>query len=297
MSLKYRTKIYILANEEGNIDDYKLHNLSWYNFNHKFYKVQDINSITNLYKIQIKKDNEPTSLDLVRSTIIIGCIDENQKFYRLQVSNLEIKNNAKSNKNLYLILKYDQNENKFIIKNSSHYKYDLTLLDKVPIDIQYWLTHQRGDKLATKERIKNFGEQDDKQKESAQFESKEEFLKWYIKEPKECCYCGIKEEYLTLYFNKNNNPQYYKDKVNKARQRGKDLEVERIETLNPKNVYSKENCALACYICNNAKSDFLSPKSFKPIAKGINEFWNQILLDNNKEKIIFKEDDKIWDKQ
>lgn len=212
--------------------------------------------------------------------------DDDKKLYIFKLENID---------NKIIIHKDKNNDAEFKLKNSgetieANYLVDLK-------DFENWLTHQRGDKLATKERIKNFGEQDDKQKESAQFESKEEFLKWYIKEPKECCYCGIKEEYLILYFNKNNNPQYYKDKVNKARQRGKDLEVERIETLNPKNVYSKENCALACYICNNAKSDFLSPKSFKPIAKGINEFWNQILLDNNKEKITFKENDKIWDKQ
>ena len=58
------------------------------------------------------------------------------------------------------------------------------------------------------------------------------------------------------------------------------------------NKYSKENCRLACYICNNAKSDFLSAESFEPIARGINKFWNNYL---NK-KVEFPEDFEYWSK-
>ena len=85
-----------------------------------------------------------------------------------------------------------------------------------------------------------------------------------------------------------------------ARQRGQYLEIERIVTApKEKNVYSKENCALVCYICNNAKSDFLSPKSFKSIAKGINEFWNKTLRINKfrLKRVVFPEKSKIWDKR
>ena len=120
-------------------------------------------------------------------------------------------------------LKYVQDYDAFSIENSSHYECDITLLDKILIDIPYWLTHQnneeRIEKLATKERI-------DFTIPSERFESKEDFLDWYKHQQKECCYCGIKEKYLKLYFNKNNNPQYYKDEDNKARQRGKYLEIE-----------------------------------------------------------------------
>lgn len=118
------------------------------------------------------------------------------------------------------------------------------------------------------------------------FNGLEKFYEWYKNEPKECCYCGVKEEYLKKYFNEDNIQ--YKG----ARQRGKILEIERVVTSPKKeNVYSKDNCKLACYICNNAKSDFISPQGFKHIAKGISEFWNK-----KDAKAIFDENSDIWSK-
>ena len=49
--------------------------------------------------------------------------------------------------------------------------------------------------------------------------------------------------------------------------RWKRLEVDRIESKKP---YSPENCVLACYPCNNAKSDVFSYGEFKEIGKVIN---------------------------
>ena len=100
------------------------------------------------------------------------------------------------------------------------------------------------------------------------------FYDWYIKYDKvgTCCYCGINKNYLNVDSIFNNS----------KRGRGKNLEVERVVTFpNEKNVYSPDNCRLACHICNNAKSDFLSVKDFKPIAKGINNFWNMKLKDKD----------------
>jgi hypothetical protein len=104
-----------------------------------------------------------------------------------------------------------------------------------------------------------------------------------------CCYCGVQERDLKTYFHQQ-NPQY-----ENARQRGRYLEIERIVTApKEKNIYNLENTDLACYICNNAKSDFISAKKFKPIAKGIYEFWVEIVgIDN----IIFPENSNIWDKE
>ena len=164
-------------------------------------------------------------------------------------------------------------------------------------NLEYWEILQNNDdrieNLATKSRIENFAK-NEKDKQTAKFKSKEEFLEWYKKQPKKCCYCGIEEKYLKKYFNQEN--EQYKN----ARQRGQYLEIERIVTApKTKNIYSKENCALVCYICNNAKSDFLSPINFKPIAKGINEFWKKILKksDLKYKKIVFPEKSKIWDKK
>jgi 5-methylcytosine-specific restriction endonuclease McrA len=99
-----------------------------------------------------------------------------------------------------------------------------------------------------------------------------DFYNWYEKQEekhghKTCCYCGISEDKLDKYFN-SNNEQYAQ-----ARQRGKYLEIERVETSNGKNRYTDDNMRLSCYVCNNAKSDFLSAKDFEPIARGIHNFW------------------------
>lgn len=113
------------------------------------------------------------------------------------------------------------------------------------------------------------------------------FIKWYIGKELRCCYCGINESDLIKYFN---NQTYDKHKV--KRQRGRCLEIEVVENCND---YSPENCELACYICNNTKSDFLSAKSFKPIAEGISKFWNGILNnDTTKALDTFDKDSEIW---
>lgn len=112
------------------------------------------------------------------------------------------------------------------------------------------------------ERIKGFG-------------SIRSFYDWYKNEKKSCCYCGIDEIDLKKFFEFN--------QTSKRTQRGKSLEIERILTDKNNNKYNKINCALACYVCNNAKSDLIYYKDFEPIAKGINLFWQAQL----KKEIIF----------
>lgn len=90
------------------------------------------------------------------------------------------------------------------------------------------------------------------------------FYNWYKNQPKFCCYCGIPESLLQEYFS---IPDLSK------RKRGKKLEIERILADKDNNSYSIENCSLACYVCNNAKSDLINYKDFKNIALGIHNFW------------------------
>ena len=137
-------------------------------------------------------------------------------------------------------------------------------------------TERRAKRLATPKRLSVFPD----------------FIQWYIDTPKVCCYCGVKEEYLSQYFN-TENPQYFIDKDNKARQRGKFLEIERKQTVGKLNSYSEDNVALACYVCNNAKSDFISPANFKPIAQGIHNFWKKVLPEGLGE-LIFPENSNVW---
>lgn len=85
--------------------------------------------------------------------------------------------------------------------------------------------------------------------------SKREFFEWYQKQPSACGYCGIEEKKVRELF--GGDKPFLKTK----RGRGKSLELERRDSL--LNEYSEENCILACYLCNNHKSDLISEEDHK----------------------------------
>ena len=82
------------------------------------------------------------------------------------------------------------------------------------------------------------------------------FYNWYINEEQVCCYCGITEENLEA---------IKKNGWGTKRRRGSKLEVERVDTNS--NNYSESNCALACYFCNNHKSDVITKEDFSTYFK------------------------------
>lgn len=110
---------------------------------------------------------------------------------------------------------------------------------------------------------------------------------------RKCAYCGVPECKLNLL-------------TTVRAGRGNRLEYDRIISRdgNDKVGYTVDNIVLACYWCNNAKTDTFSPKEFKPIAKGINEVWNKKLkkqpsnenIENikNIKNICFEENSEIW---
>ncbi len=81
------------------------------------------------------------------------------------------------------------------------------------------------------------------------------FYEWYRDQEKVCCYCGSKEEHLKALFDKESGI------LSTKRTRGASLELERIDSTS--NEYSQENCTLACYFCNNHKSDIISAEDHK----------------------------------
>ncbi len=87
----------------------------------------------------------------------------------------------------------------------------------------------------------------------------QEFYKWYAAQLKgqnqSCCYCHLP----------GNTKEHYGKWFRDGR-RGQRLEVDRIESKEP---YSPDNCVLACYPCNNAKSDVFSYEEFIEIGKAI----------------------------
>ncbi len=107
-----------------------------------------------------------------------------------------------------------------------------------------------------------------KNKEENKFEDIKQFYTWYIKQEACCCYCGVHRD--------DTNGHVIFD--NSKRGRGQILEIERVVTFPiEENIYSPDNCRIACHICNNAKSDFLAVSDFKFIAKGIHSFWENKL--------------------
>ncbi|MBD3839646.1 MAG: hypothetical protein IE878_04570, partial [Epsilonproteobacteria bacterium] len=103
----------------------------------------------------------------------------------------------------------------------------------------------------------------------------------FFKEPRQCVYCGIKEEQLQSIC-----------KQTKRAGRGERLEYDRIDDDKD---YAIDNVVLACYYCNNAKSDEFSPAEFKEIARGINKVWNiRLGVFKPTENVVFPEHSNIW---
>ena len=85
------------------------------------------------------------------------------------------------------------------------------------------------------------------------FDSAFEMYKWYLSQNKQCAYCEIEERKLKTLFTSN--------VLKSKRKRGLSLGIERRNSIT--NHYSPTNCVLACYVCNNTKSDFINEADFK----------------------------------
>ena len=109
------------------------------------------------------------------------------------------------------------------------------------------------------------------------FISYTDFKDWYDNKPKECFYCCLKEEdsqkivhngiLTSIRFPINGD---VKQGVNRAYW----LEVDKKD---PKGIYSRENCELSCYFCNNDKSDVFNHIQYKEFMKDRLLFLKQLL--------------------
>ena len=96
------------------------------------------------------------------------------------------------------------------------------------------------------------------------FNNFKEFFDWYQNQEKECYYCKISQ---------NNLEQLFNQRILISKKFNGTLHIERFNSDKP---YSKSNCGLACAICNNAKSDFISKNDFEIfIAPAINKYLSQ----------------------
>ena len=101
----------------------------------------------------------------------------------------------------------------------------------------------------------------------------DDFKKWYSdqysKEPV-CYYCGIPEKFIKRV--------YWDIRGTKRPATRIRLELER---LDPCGNYNSENVVLACFNCNNCKSDIFTHNEFKAIGKTIEKIWKEIVEENN----------------
>src|ERR1035437_3101133 len=111
--------------------------------------------------------------------------------------------------------------------------------------------------------IKNLKADFSGRKKDDAFGDFETFHKWYNQQEKTCHYCGLSEAesqeiVMTSLLKSNRFPQ--DGKSGRGEGRGRWLEVSRFK---PKGKYSQENCVLACYFCNNDKSDVFDGDEYK----------------------------------
>ena len=95
----------------------------------------------------------------------------------------------------------------------------------------------------------------------------EDFYQWHSKQEKKCHYCSLKEEEsqkIVMLSILKSNRFPLNGKITQGRARGVWLEIDRKE---PKGKYSKNNCVLSCYFCNNDKSDVFNEKEYNNFIK------------------------------
>ena len=94
-----------------------------------------------------------------------------------------------------------------------------------------------------------------------------EFMEWFENVDKKCFYCDITENEISELWEKFPNLT--------KRNRGKHLEIERLEPNKPYNITT--NLVLSCYWCNNAKTDTFTKSEFIEIGKVIKKIWKERL--------------------
>lgn len=91
-----------------------------------------------------------------------------------------------------------------------------------------------------------------------------EFYDWYIAHRDQCNYCGITEAEIKQLLDAG---KLYTKRIGTH---GRKLELDRI---NPNGSDLLNNLVVACYWCNNAKTDTFSHEEFLEVGKAIRKIW------------------------
>lgn len=117
----------------------------------------------------------------------------------------------------------------------------------------------------------------------------QQFKKWYESQTKVCHYCGITEaevqEIVKKGFLTSARFPQQNGKPIRGQNRGIYLEIDRKD--NSKG-YSEQNCVLACYFCNNDKSDIFSYEQYKEFLTNRAKFLKRLLADRSLKQEVLK---------
>lgn len=132
----------------------------------------------------------------------------------------------------------------------------------VTYEMFLFFENQYTDEIARVKRIKRLYNSDRKKG----FKSLSDFYIWFNEQGDKCYYCGVQESLVTYLFSH--------DILKSKRSRGKYFEIDRKD---PDGLYTKENCVLTCYFCNNDKSDIFDHEQYKQIIiDGRKQFLEQL---------------------
>ena len=92
-----------------------------------------------------------------------------------------------------------------------------------------------------------------------------QLFQWWETTPKVCYYCSLPETALTEL---HDQPGHINKRYPK---RGKSLEIDRKQSDLPYSVI--DNLVLACYWCNNAKTDTFTEAEFRQVGQSIKIIW------------------------
>lgn len=116
------------------------------------------------------------------------------------------------------------------------------------------------------------------------FDSFDDFHDWYQEQDLVCHYCGLTESEsqeisMTGILTSNRFPQ--NGIVGQGRSRAVWLEVDR---LTPDGLYSRDNCVMCCYFCNNDKSDVFGGNEYTIFFQNRVQYLRQLLNDNRQDE-------------
>lgn len=91
-----------------------------------------------------------------------------------------------------------------------------------------------------------------------------DFYQWHLSTERKCNYCGITEARIAEMIAAG------KLGTKRLPTRGRTLELDR---KRPNEAYTPDNLVLACYWCNNAKTDTFTEEEFKTVGEVFKEIW------------------------